>query len=136
MRAALDRGSKEPKPKMETRLPDLISEMIDSVTASTAASDRFLSRPVIEATLSASSVLFTATSWACSGKFPDIQEVSAPQVKHFPCTARDFILHAGFPKRLALAETLVAASNCGSAVAHATASRVSCPGSRSPLQAG
>jgi hypothetical protein len=90
MRAARAVGEKVPKPNIDTLLPALISAITASATALTAASDCLLSRLALPATDSTSSVLFTATSWRYSGKFPDIQEVSRRQVKHFPCMTRGF----------------------------------------------
>ena len=67
IRAARALGEKVPKPKIATLLPALVSAMTDSVTAATAASACFLSSPVLLATASTSSVLFTGTSWRCWG---------------------------------------------------------------------
>jgi hypothetical protein len=61
MRAALDVGVKVPNPKIDTLLPDLASAITESTKAETAASACFFSRPAAPATLSMSSVRFTAT---------------------------------------------------------------------------
>ena len=62
VRGPRDLGSNEPNPKIDTRFPAFTSPIMAAATASTAASDCFLSRPVEAWTAWASSVLFTATS--------------------------------------------------------------------------
>lgn len=62
VRGPRDLGSNEPNPKIDTRFPAFTSPIMAAATASTAASDCFLSRPVEVWTAWASSVLFTATS--------------------------------------------------------------------------
>jgi hypothetical protein len=62
IRAALDVGVNVPNPKIETLVPALASAITESTKAETAASACLFSRPAVPATLSMSSVRFTATS--------------------------------------------------------------------------
>src|SRR5947199_311711 len=68
VRAARDVGLKVPNPKMLTRLPALVSAITASRNTETADSACFFSSPVLLATSSTNSDLFTATSWRL-GKF-------------------------------------------------------------------
>ena len=73
---------KVPKPNTDTFSPALVSEITTSAKAFTAASACLRSSPVSAATASTSPVLFTATSWVCSGKMLVIKEVFCAQVKY------------------------------------------------------